>query len=437
MTVRDPMAVLDPMTVRDPSLAPGTRPSAGVTAIFGLMLVTLPLVAVQGPAHMTPMDAINFLVIGGASIILLARRDTVTFPLMVPFWMIMVGSVGSLFVAADRTRSLLTLSQDVYLFVWFVILVHLLARSTRIGTIAATWAWIACAVALLTTLDRYTGALGGRFAGSARAVGTFANPNMFGNYLLTSFFVAWAAAAAGKRLVYVTLPVIALGILETASNGALLGLLGGIGAAFAASARHWQPRRLGWLLVAVAIGVAVVGIGRQDLVDAMQDMMSSKRGEIGGAALKGAEERIPLWIASAKVFAGSPVGVGPNNFDDAIGPLLGDYHGAHSEYVGMLIERGPLGFAGWCAILVSIAIALQRMRGLAASGFMPLAIEPLFGALGALGSQAFVIELFHFRHFWLLLALVFAVRVQWMRAARVTPALPSARAARTAILEAA
>jgi hypothetical protein len=425
------------MIARDLSLAPGVTPNRGVAALFASMLLTLPLVAVQGPAHMTPMDAINFMVIAGYWSVILARRDAVTFPLLVPFWLIMLGSLISLLAAVNRVRPLLTLTQDVYLFLWFITLVHLLSRSCRIGNVAATWAWIACGVALLTTVDHYTGALGGRLAGTARATGTFANPNMFGNYLLTSFFVTWSAAAGGKRYLYFALAPLTLGILETSSNGALLGLLGGFAAFFVASPKLWKPQQLGALCVVAAIGIAVLGIGRQDLIDAAHDMLSSKRGEIGGAALKGAEERIPLWIASAQVFAETPIGVGPNNFDDAIGPVLGDYHGAHSEYVGMLIERGPLGFVGWCAILGSIVIALSRMRRLAAAGFRPLGIEPLYGALGALGLQAFVIELFHFRHFWLLLALIFGVIAQAQRASRAAPASASRSSAPAAVLEAA
>jgi O-antigen ligase len=230
---------------------------------------------------------------------------------------------------------------------------------------------------------------------------------------------------------------LAFGIFQTASNGALLGLIGGCATAVVAYRQLRRQRALAFILIAASIGVAVLGIGREDLINGTYEMMSGKRGEIGGAALKGAEERVPLWIASAQVFSESPIGVGPNNFDDAIGPLLGNYHGAHSEYVGMLIERGPLGFGGWCAMLVSLLFALRRMHVLAAQGFRPFAIEPLYGALGALGAQAFVIELFHFRHFWLLLALVFAVDAQASRSQSHVPATERRAPTRARMLEAA
>jgi hypothetical protein len=406
------MSVAASMSVAAGASPPGVRPTRAALAAVSAMIATLPLVAVQGPAHVTVMDGINVLVVGVYWCLVFSRRETVAWPLVVPFWMILIGSLGALYAAADRSRSLLTLTEDLYLYVWFVTVVHLLARACRLQTVAMVWVGVACTVALLTFADRYTGVLGGRLAGSARAVGTFANPNMFGNYLVVSFFVTWAAAAAGRRTLYLALVPLAGAILQTASNGAMLGLLSGCAATVAADPRRWTPRLIGPLLVVAALVVAVVGTSPEKTVNAARDALSGKRGEIGGAALKGAEERVPLWIASAQAFAASPMGVGPNNFDDSVGAILGDYHGAHSEYVGMLVERGPLGFAGWCALLGSVACALTRFRRATAESIRPLAVEPLYGVLAALTAQAVVIELFHFRHVWLLFAIICAAMVQ-------------------------
>jgi hypothetical protein len=376
------------------------------------MLATMPIIVVQGPAHMTIMDAINFMVVAGYWILIFARRESIAFPLALPFWLIMIGSLGSLFAAVDRVRALLTISQDVYLYLWFVTVTDLIARTCRVRSVVRVWIGVACMVAALTFLDRHFHVLGGRFAGTSRAVGTFANPNMFGNYLAMSFFLTWAAAAAGWRYLYLALVPIGVGVLETASNGSLMGLMSGCAIAIATDPRLREPRRLGALIAIAAIAIAIVGVWRHDIEDQLTEVMSGKRGEIGGAAMKGAEERLPLWIASAQAFTVHPTGVGPNNFDDAVGPILGDYHGAHNEYVGMLVERGPVGFAGWCLLLGSAWLALLRLRRGAAVGFRPLAIEPLYGALAALTLHGMVIELFHFRHFWLLLAVIFAALTQ-------------------------
>ena len=56
------------------------------------MLATLPLVSVQGPGHMTVMDGVNILFMVVYWGRLLTRRDSLAFPLLLPFWLIVLGS---------------------------------------------------------------------------------------------------------------------------------------------------------------------------------------------------------------------------------------------------------------------------------------------------------------------------------------------------------
>ena len=64
------------------------------------MLATLPLVSVQGPGHMTVMDGINILFMALYWGRLLVRKDSLAFPLAVPFWLI--GAVMLLGPALSR-----------------------------------------------------------------------------------------------------------------------------------------------------------------------------------------------------------------------------------------------------------------------------------------------------------------------------------------------
>jgi O-antigen ligase len=109
-----------------------------------------------------------------------------------------------------------------------------------------------------------------------------------------------------------------------------------------------------------------------------------------------------------------PTGIGPGNFNRAAGggPVSGDDHSAHNDYLGMLAERSVVGFAGWIGLLAGLFFAITRLRGASAAGYHPLATDQLYGLLGALAVHAIVIEMSHFRHFWMVFAVVIAAAKQ-------------------------
>ena len=380
------------------------------------MLATLPLVSVQGPGHMTAMDGVNILFMAVYWGRLLVHRDSLAFPLALPFWLIVIGSCGGLFCAPDLMRALIAMGQDLYLYLWFITVAHFLVRQCRAEDVAKVWVGIACMVALSTVADKYTGcfggALGGGFGGK-RAVGTFENPNMFGDYLVTSFFLAWAVAGSGRRLYYVAMATLLAGVHATASNGALVSILAGcLGVAAAQPTRRILP----YLGTALAAGALVLGLGvvfREQIAEGVLDIASQGRGEIGGHAMKGADERLPLWMDAIESIQQWPMGGGPANFNRAGGLYSGDYHGAHNDYLGMLTERGPIGLVGWIALLAALPAMILRLRRAALAGLSsPLGIAPLFGLVAAITAHSIVIELFHFRHFWLLIAVIWAAATQ-------------------------
>jgi O-antigen ligase len=242
---------------------------------------------------------------------------------------------------------------------------------------------------------------------------------MFGDYLVVSFFVAWATAAGRRPFVYLALPLLFAGIRATASNGALMSLLGGCCAWFAATSTFWTRRTLGILCVAGGILLGVVGVYHEEITQFAVDMGSAGRGEVGGAAMKGASERLPIWKTIAEQVIATPIGVGPGNFAGVDAMTTGDDHGAHNEYLGMLAERGFLGLAGWLALMATLFLMLFRVRAASFAGFRPFGPEALFGLFGAMCAHSLVIELSHFRHTWMVFALISATALQ---AARVRPA---------------
>ncbi len=406
-----------------PYIADEARTRSGFI-LTALMMIALPLVAIQGPAHTTPMDAVNFMFVIVYWAWLFARRERIPFPLMVAFWLIMVGSCTGMYAAEDKPRAILTIFEDLYLYSWFVTLTDFLSRRARPSDAAILWVGVACTVAFATLADAHLGLFGGRFAGTKRATGTFENPNMFGDYLTVSFFVAWSVAAARRRWFYLTLPLLLGGIFSTASNGALVSLIGGTSCVIAAHEGFWKPRQLGAMLIIGGLLFGIVGTFHDQIQQFAVERLSSGRGQVGGAAMKGASERLPIWENIFKQVLDKPTGVGPGNFGIVDAMTTGDDHAAHSEYLGMLAERGVIGFAGWCGVMIGIFLMILRLRTARTLGFEPLGVEQLYGLFGAMGAHALVIELSHFRHTWMVFAVLASAAAQATRL--TTTAAPAA-----------
>jgi O-antigen ligase len=404
----------------------------GRSIIVGPMLALVPIVALQGPAHVIPVDVLNAAFVAVYWCWLLARRETVGFPLLGPIWLLLFGSCLALYGAAYRGTGVLTIVEEVYLYVWFVTLAHFLTRA-NLPQVIEIWAVIAGGIGLLSFADLHRHVLGGiLLEGCCRAQGTFENPNMFGDYLVVSFFLVWAAAAAGRRRLYLALPALLAGILATGSNGATLALASGAATAFAWRSMRRPLPALGLALVLGAVVLGILGSQRDEAQEALAAFASRERGEVGGAAEKGYVERTAIWTEAIELIRRAPMGVGPGNFSQLSGTVSGTYNSAHNEYLGQMVERGPLGLAAWCALLAVVCGWLGRMRGAARQ--LPLAVEPLWGLVAAIAVHALVVEVSHFRHVWFALAVVAATLARSTRDHRV-PAVVVWAPPRAAALE--
>jgi O-antigen ligase len=386
--------------------------SGAAHAVVGLMLVLMPVVSVQGPANTTPMDLLSGLFIAAYACHVLVRRPTIRVPMAVPFWLVMLGSLIGLYAAHDPGRSLLLIVKELYLYAWFVCTANFVIHHCRAHTVAASWVAVATSLGLLMAVDRHTGAFGGFFSDVHRAAGTFENPNMAGNYMTLSFFLAWAVAQTGARWGYLAMVACVAGGLATASNGTQLSLA--VGSAVVLLARSGRRRGLfvGIGCIAAGVAIAVLGVGHTTIKRTILAQVSQgNRDQLGGTAMEGASERLPLWLDAAHEFRQTPTGVGPDNFNRQGGAISGDFHGAHNTYVGMLVERGPIGLAGWLSMLGAVLVLLRSLRAVAPSA-RPFGVEPLLGALAAITAHALTMEVFHFRHLWMFVAILYAARVQ-------------------------
>jgi O-antigen ligase len=159
------------------------------------------------------------------------------------------------------------------------------------------------------------------------------------------------------------------------------------------------------------------------------------------------QARGQIWHRLVETYKTRPLGIGVKNSSEqivAIGererPNSYRSKEAHDDYLAFALERGPLGLLG---LLLGTVMAfamvgrgrkhLDRRLGNAAAGGAVWAA--FLGALAASSMHSFVIEKLHFRHFWLLLALITTMCTAWpvvtapRRPGRELPDLGDARAA--------
>ena len=115
------------------------RSSRRAHAVVGMMLLLMPIISVQGPANTTLMDVAGLIFLAVYWCHALVRRLKVAFPLLLPFWLIGVGSFIGLFAAHDVHRALLQMAKEVYLYVWFVSVTDFVTRYCRAKSVAAIW----------------------------------------------------------------------------------------------------------------------------------------------------------------------------------------------------------------------------------------------------------------------------------------------------------
>jgi O-antigen ligase len=237
-------------------------------------------------------------------------------------------------------------------------------------------------------------------AGQYRPKGTFENPNYAGHFLVlalllllrTSLFPVPVKAAA--TVVSVT------ALFFTGSFGSVVML--SVGGAYLLWARlRTHPHllsRIGYgLLLSAFLGSAVYYaqvVSSDDFY--YSNSVNSDRID------RSAQGRVTIWRNGLEVLADHPLGVGPAGLANR--DLLGRTVEIHNDYLGYLIERGPLAVIG----LAGFAVVLWRRGG--RHGATRLLIVTI-----AVGMATR--ETLHFRHLWLFLAFAFAYDV---RARRLT-----------------
>jgi O-antigen ligase len=345
-------------------------------------------------------------------------------PFALPVLCVGVGSLLALSNAAAPLTALLAMLQDLYLYLWFVMVVNLWAGRGNLLAFRIGWVVVADAVALgSVAVAMAVGAWSPAHALSARGLrwsATFYNPNMFADYLVSGVFVLLSLERRLSRTAFAgSLLLLALGLLLTKSNGGLVALAVGLaawGVARTAATGVRPARVVGG--VSFALGVLLALAWSQQTWRWADPVLGRLAHDtFAGRAARSSEGRERIWAQLEESVQRYPLGLGPaNSAEQSVeigererpGSLRSKE--AHSDYVAAWVERGLLGFVG---VVLGVVESLRRVRdgwrgaaGTRVTGRIVLAA--MLGGLVASAVHSAVIEKLHFRHFWLFLALATA-----------------------------
>jgi len=391
-----------------------------------LALATLlaPVCVPKGPGQTAVLDFLNVSAIGLFALLALAPNRRLRVPLLLPMVVVAAGSLLASLNAPSMSLVTLAVAQDIYLFAWFLVVVNVVRGESDLALVRRAWMWTAAlvaAIALGQLLMRYgtlATLLGSR---GLRPSSTLYNPNMLADYLVISLFLT--ASLAGQVRLLVRLPlmgIMALGLLSTKSNGGM--------AALAAGSLVWvtvraltSGVRLRTLAAGALLLAGLAGFGgwlnhEWGLGD--EELAAFREHTFAGRLEHSSESRLRIWDQLERTYQRSPLGIGPGN-SGALTLSIAErerpdsYRSkeAHSDYLAYAIERGPLGLVGLLLMTGALYVQVWRTwRGRSRRSHRAEAtsrwVAALAAALTASAVHSAVIETLHFRHFWLLAALV-------------------------------
>jgi hypothetical protein len=408
----------------NPEGAPAQRRDNALPILVGATVGLLPLVTPAGPGNTALADAGMVACVAVAVLWAARERLALSFPYAIGVTLLMIGGALAATVAAAPLGTVLVLAQDAFLLMWAAVL--MLGRHDPAIIRAATTSWCRVAVVysglvVIAYIIGFGPLSGVNAADGVRASYTFGDPNLAGNYLVTSLFMCIACrcprADSTRRLGYVLI-LVAIGF--TGSNGAVLTLLVGCGVSVAISQYRNRGAYAGLLslvlaaVVSAALSVAV--LPRIDF-DAIRAQASSSvpllRDSVGRSGASSSERRTILSEGVALFLEGNGTGVGPARTKSTLRATQASYvKEAHNDILATVLERGVLGALG---LLLLAAAVFSRCRMLL-SGRLPPPYDDIVPRAWLLVAVAPVMamasgfyEVLHFRHLWTWLGIVAAL----------------------------
>jgi O-antigen ligase len=313
-------------------------------------------------------------------------------------------NVLSLAAAAELQPALRFLGITLYLAVFAVWAAGYLRTRRRMRMAVGAYVAGAAATAAVSVLALFVPFPGHEIVAgdpTARAQGLFKDPNVFAPFLVPAALILFEETlrprllGLPRRATATLLAVLALGILFAFSRAAWLNFAVALMVVLVVLALRADAGRVAAGALALVAVVAAVGGAAVAVTGSAGFLQERARLQSYDSQRFGAQR------GGLELAADHPLGVGPGQFEIA-SPVS-----AHSLYVRVLAEQGGLGLLVLLGLLgVTLALAVgNAVRGRDAHGVGSAA---MLGAwCGLIANSAFV-DTLHWRHLWLVAAIVWA-----------------------------
>jgi len=406
-------------------------------AMLGVVgsFVLLPVQGVDLPFNMAPVDLWNVISLPIVWAYLSGTRQRLRVPYFAAMWLILLGSLVSMFWARDLPTASLVILKELYIYAWFATVALFLAsanaRDLRVVFVAWTLAVLLHALLIIGEflshdLWQLLAAQLGHFGkiDVDRPPGLFDNANGAAFFQLMGF-VPVVLLCASSRLALILGTVLLLSIVGTGSLGVTFGLLSGIvvatlGSLFVARRRHSVIRTLITLLTIGGLLYGSYALVVQ-YAPGYDELLAHY---FYGRAESSASNHLGLWQFGATTLSSGRWiwGVGPGNAIDSVsGKTL------HNDFVAFALESGLLGATGFLLLCVEATYKAARLFQSRRSTARPLAAAIFLLAMIAVLVDSQFHQVFHERSLWIVLATQEAILLHAMaakdRAVRAAPRL--------------
>jgi O-antigen ligase len=244
-----------------------------------------------------------------------------------------------------------------------------------------------------------------------RAQGLFKDPNVFGPFLIPAALILMEETVA-PRLLRLRLPVklvflavLSFGVLFSFSRAAWLNFaVGTVVLLFVLALRRGGVRQaLSLLLVTLAAGAALFAVAA---ATSSLDFLEQRASVQAYDTQRFGAQRSGIELASEH-----PLGIGPGQFERV------SQISAHSTFVRALAEEGVLGLLVVLALLL-LTLGFAARNATASLGAYGIGSAALLGSWAGLLANSFFVDTLHWRHLWVVAALIWAataLRIRYPR----------------------
>jgi len=384
--------------------------SKPVAALLALLLALSSLVFIE-PA---PYDLLAIVLFVGLLVsgMRLPREMHTAVVLLAIF---LLGNLVASLLVAEPTGTLRSLSIRIYMvLIWLFIVAVVSMNPTRM--LAALWAGYVVAAVFATiwgALEYFGFIQNELWQGGLRAKGPFKDPNVFGPFLVPvavySLRRLASPSAAAKFLFAGLFFVFSFGILVSFSRGAWINFAITISlyAVFTLRGAPSLRARLQWLgagmlLLVLIVSLLGVAVSQKTIGERFfqRAVLTQKYDVASGGRFQSQQK------ALARI-ARDPIGVGPGRSGDEFGLE------PHNLYLHVAVEGGWLAAVGWLGFMgLTLYRSLPLFR---AQGQIRYEFFVVFSSLAGVLTQSLFVDSTHWRHLWLLLALVWALIIATQR----------------------